>query len=114
MCSGLCATVCAAYIFSGAREGASDASDGFQSPPSNSLDLRMVSAFEASVGLMSRTMDLKDLKGRDKEMDNIRNMLSECGEFMTTEERHNWGRKLYELYKQNIEDNGASNDSSAL
>ncbi len=47
-----------------------------------------MSAFEASVGLMSRSMELKDLKGMDKEMDSIRNILRE---FMTKEERASGG-----------------------
>ncbi len=52
-----------------------------------------MSAFEASVGLMSRSMELKDLKARDKEIDSIglRNMMRECREFMTKEERDKWG-----------------------
>ena len=53
------------------------------------------------------------LDGEAKEMDSIRNMLRECGEYMTQEERFMYGRKLCELYKQNIaeqniENNGAS------
>ena len=69
----------------------------------------MVAVLEASVAVMSSTVELKDLKGRAKEMDSIRNMLRECGEYMSKEERDMWVRKLYEHYKQNIEDNGASN-----
>ena len=65
--------------------------------------------YDASVAVMSHTVELKDVKGRAKEMDSIRNMLRECGEYMSKEERDMWGRKLYEHYKQNIEDNGASN-----
>ncbi len=62
--------------------------------------------------LMSRSMEMKDLKGRDKEMYSIRNMLRECGEFITEEGRDKWRRRLYELYKQNIEDQEAPHGGS--
>jgi hypothetical protein len=41
-------------------------------------------------------------KGRDKEMDSIslRNMLCECREFMTKEERDKRGERLFELYSK--------------
>ena len=73
----------------GDGEGASGAND-------KSLNVRMVSGFEASVGLISCSMELKDLKGRNKETDSMRNILRKCGEFMTKEERDKCGRRLYE------------------
>jgi hypothetical protein len=94
------------------KRGREGDGEGARSATDKSLDVRMVSAFEALVGLMSRSMELKDLKGRDKEMDSIRNMLRECGEFMTKEERDKRGRRLYELYKQNIEDQEAPHGGS--
>jgi hypothetical protein len=94
------------------NRGCEGGGEGARSATDKSLDVRMVSAFEASVGLMSRPMELKDLKGRDKEMDSIRNMLRECGELMTIEERDKWRRRLYELYKQNIEDQEAPHGGS--
>ena len=96
-----------------ARKRARDGEVGSSKDSASEFDMRMVAAMEASVAVMSRSVEQRDLKGRAKEMDSIRNMLRECGEYMTQEERFMYGRKLCELYKQNIaeqniENNGAS------
>ena len=96
-----------------ARKRARDGEVGSSKDSASEFDMRMVAAMEASVAVMSRSVEQRDLKGRAKEMDSIRNMLRECGECMTQEERFMYGRKLCKLYKQNIaeqniENNGAS------
>ena len=96
-----------------ARKRARDGEAGSSKYSASEFDMRMVAAMEASVAVMSRSVEQRDLKGRAKEMDSIRNMLRECGECMTQEECFMYGRKLCKLYKQNIaeqniENNGAS------
>jgi hypothetical protein len=69
------------------------------------LDERMVTAFEASVDLLARSEERKD---KNVEMERIRAMLNECGQYMSSEEKTHWGRRLMSLYLKDIQGNGAA------
>jgi hypothetical protein len=78
---------------------------GEYSGESKTMDERMVTAFETSVGLLARSEEKKE---QIVEREMIKAMLNECGECMTPEEKKHWSRKLMTMYVKDIQRNGAS------
>jgi hypothetical protein len=62
----------------------------------------MLTAFETSVDLLARSEERKERAGKDNG-EKIKALLNECGEFMTLEEKMNWGRQLMSIYIKDVE-----------
>jgi hypothetical protein len=64
----------------------------------------MVTAFETFVDLLAHSEERKERTGQDQG-EKIKALLNECGEFMPSEEKMNWGRQLMSIHIKDVEGN---------